>query len=111
LLGRIGFDDPAIAAQGVEDEYVKNLGAIGQASALDPRYRSIAELPAELGQQPRLADAGLTDKTDRLTASGFDLSKKNVQDADLALAVDENGGARGVDSRNPARRCETLSRR
>jgi hypothetical protein len=47
----------------------------------------------ELGKQPRLADAGLADDADRLTATAFDLSQKIVQDRELTFAVYKNGRA------------------
>ena len=69
-------------------------GAVGEASSFDPGHPSVGDLPAELGEEPGLADARLTDEANGLAMSVFDLPKKIVQDRELALAIDKNRRAR-----------------
>src|SRR5262245_57503794 len=88
-VGRVRLANPPIAAQQIEREQVRDLRAIGQAAAFDPGDAPLAELAAELGDEPRLADTRLADDTDDLAAAAFDLPHKIVQDRDLALAIDK----------------------
>src|SRR5208282_459577 len=93
-IGGIGLEDPAIAAQEVESQQVWDRGAVGEAPSFDPGYPSVRDLPAELGKEPRLADAGLADEADGLAVSIFDLPKKIVQDREFALAIYKDCGTR-----------------
>ena len=94
ISGAVGFENPAIAAQQIESQQIGDRGAIGEASSLDPGRTSVGNLPAEFGEQPGLADAGLADEADGLAMPVFDLPKKIVQDRELALAIDKNRRAR-----------------
>src|SRR5207244_493217 len=50
-LGVIGLDDPADAAQQIEDEEIRDHRAVGEAPPLDPAHRT-SEALAELGKEP-----------------------------------------------------------
>ncbi len=79
-LGAVALDDPAIAAQQVEHQQVRDCGAVGNTPSLDPSHSSAVEVPAKFREKPRLADAGLADDADGLAATVFDLREKIVQD-------------------------------
>ena len=89
-IGGIGLENPAVAAQEIERQQVRDRGAVGEASSFYPGRPSVGDLPAEFGEQPGLADAGLADKADGLAMSVFDVPKNIVQDCELALAIDKN---------------------
>src|SRR5437899_3301865 len=74
-LRRVGLDDPAIAAQQVEEQPIRDDAAIGETPAFDPA-RLGTELPTEFGEKPRLADARLADYSDHLGVAAFDLLEK-----------------------------------
>src|SRR5712692_4976046 len=93
-IGDVGVSNPAIAAQQIEGEEVRDPRAIRKTTALDPGYPSGGKLAAELGDEPRLADAGLADETNRLAAPVFNLPKDVVQDRELAFAIDKIRRAR-----------------
>ena len=88
-IGCICLANPPIAAQQIERQQVRDLRAVGQAAAFDPEDAPLAELPAKLGEEPRLADTGLADDADHLAAAVFDLPHKVVQDREFTLAVDK----------------------
>src|SRR5271165_390469 len=85
--------NPPIAAQQIEGQQVRDLCAIGKAAALDPEDAPLANLPAKLDEESRLADTGLADNADHLAAASFDLPQEVVQDREFALAVDKTGHA------------------
>src|SRR5271167_727555 len=89
-IGGVSLENPTIAAQEVENQQIGDRGAIGEAPSFDPGHPSVGDLSAELGKEPRLADAGLADETDGLATPVFDLPKEIVQDRELALAIDKN---------------------
>ena len=93
-IGGIGLENPAIAAQEIESQQVWDRGAIGEAPSFDPGRPSVGDLPAKLGEEPGLADAGLANEANGLAMSVFDLPKKIVQDRQLALAIDKHRRAR-----------------
>src|SRR5262245_16894159 len=72
-LGVIGLDDPTIATQQVEQEPIRNGGAVGNTAALDPGDAPRCEAVAEFGKEPGLANAGFTDNADRLATAVFNL--------------------------------------
>ena len=88
-VGRVCLDNPAIAAQKVDDEQVRHRRTVGETPSLDPGYALSRELPVEFGKQPGLADTGLTDHADRLSLAIFDLAKKIVQNGKLVVASGE----------------------
>src|SRR5260370_15011935 len=89
-FGGIGLNNPAIAAKRNQKEPIRDCGAVRNTPAFDPRDATIGELPAEFGEKPRLADAGLADDADRLAVTVFDQLKEIVQDGALAIAVDKS---------------------
>ena len=89
-IGGIGLENPAIAAQEIERQEVRDCGAVGEAPSFYPGRPSVGDLSAKLGEEPGLADARLTDEANGLAMSVFDLPKKIVQDRELALAIDKN---------------------
>jgi len=89
-VGFVGLENSAVAAQKIENQQIGDRGAIREAPSFDPRRTSVRDLPAEFGEEPRLADAGLADEAHGLAVSVFDLPKKIVQDRELALAIDED---------------------
>ena len=109
----IGLENAAIAAQQVEQQQIRDCGAVGNAPAFDPGDASAGELPPEFGEKPRLADAGLADEADCLPLAAFDLPQEIVQNRQLALPVDEScpasrpwmaGGQRALAKRRAAGR-------
>ena len=74
-LGAIGFKNAAMAAQQIEDELIRNAGAIRHAAAIDPDDIFFARAAAQFGQEPRLANAGLADDGDNASASVFNFGK------------------------------------
>ena len=111
-FGGVGLEDAAIAAQQVESEQIGDRGAVGKAPSFDPGRPPVGELPAEFGEQPGLADAGLADDADRLAVPVFDLPQEIVQDrAARSRGRQRSSCAPGRVSRRPERRCETPSRR
>src|SRR5204862_436208 len=60
-FGCVGLDNPTIAPQQIEDQPIRDCGAVGNTATLDPGDASLGELPVEFGDEPRLADAGLAD--------------------------------------------------
>src|SRR5215472_6161922 len=82
-IGGVGLQNPTIAAQQIENQQIGDRGAIGKAPSFDPGHPSVADLAAELGKEPRLTDARLTDETDGLAVSIFDLPKEIVQDREF----------------------------
>src|ERR1700730_4348652 len=64
-FGGIGLDNPAIAAKQIEEQPIRDCGTVRSTSSLDPGDSSVGELPVEFCEEPRLADAGLTDDADR----------------------------------------------
>src|SRR6516165_10033616 len=89
-IGFIGLENSAVAAQEIENEQIGDRGAIREAPCIDPGHPSVSDLPTELGNEARLADAGLTDEADRLAMPVFDLPEEIVQDRKLTLAIDKN---------------------
>src|SRR6266436_4103812 len=89
-FGGIGLNNPAIAAKQIKEEPIRYCSAVRNTPSLDPRNASVGELPAEFGEEPRLADAGLADDADCLAVTIFDQLKEIVQDGTLALAVDKS---------------------
>ena len=87
-LGRVGIADTAKTAQQVENQQVGNRRAVGEAPPLDPNHR-LAEPTAEFGKEPRFANAGLADNTERLAATLRDRMHQVVQHGHLAGAIDE----------------------
>ena len=67
---RIGVVDPEHAADHVDDGMKRHRASERERLALDPGGAA-AELPAQLVQQPRLADAGLADDHHDLTLAGL----------------------------------------
>src|SRR5215471_7227973 len=86
-IGAVGLDNPTIAAQQIQNQQIGDCCAIGEAPSFDPGHPSVGDLAAELGKEPRLTDTRLTDETDGLTVSIFDLPKEIVQDREFALAI------------------------
>src|SRR5260370_39653788 len=86
-FGGIGLNNPAIAAKQIEEEPIRDCGAVRNTQAFDPRDATIGELPAEFGEKPRLADAGLADDADHLAVPVFDQLKEIVPDGALLVAV------------------------
>src|SRR5215472_4712412 len=78
LMG-VGLDNPTVAAQQVESKQVRDRSAVGETPSLYPARTPVSDLPAELGKEPRLADAGFADKADRLAMAVFDLAEEIVQ--------------------------------
>ncbi len=112
-FGGVGLEDPAIAAQHVESQPVGDAGAVGQAPPFDPAHPAVAQLPAELRQQPGFPDAGLADEPNRLAMPVLDLAKGAVQNRQLAVAVDKRRGGSGrglVDGGAPMRNAEQAVR-
>src|SRR5260370_38366775 len=84
-FGGIGLNNPAIAAKQIEEEPTRDCGAVRNTPAFDPRDATIGELPAEFGEKPRLADAGLSDHAARWAVSAF-AQLKDI-DSDAAPAI------------------------
>ena len=89
-IGGVCLDNPAVAAQQIESQQIRDRGAIGEASSFDPGRPFVSNLPPEFGEEPRLADAGLADEADGLAMPVFDLPKEIVQDRELAFAIDKD---------------------
>src|SRR5215471_5334341 len=89
-VGQVSFDNPAIAAQQIENERVWNSAAIRNAAAFDKARAAAGDLAAELGQEARFADAGLADDADRLPAAVFHLVERLMQEGELVLAADKD---------------------
>ncbi len=94
-LWGIGLENAAITAQQVEQQQIRDRGAVRNAPAFDPGDAFAGELPPEFGEKPRFADAGLADEADCLPLTAFDLPQEIVQDRQVALPVDENCPASG----------------
>jgi hypothetical protein len=110
-LALVLTEPAAIAAQQIEQQQIRDSGAVGNTPALDPGHAFAAEFLPEFGEKPRLADAGLADEVDGSPVAVFDLSQDIVQDRQVALAVDEIVLRAAVDGRRAARACDTSSRR
>src|SRR5262245_4332527 len=82
-LGGIGLDDPTVAAKQIEEQPVRDCGAVRNAPSLDPGDESIGEFAAEFGEEARLADAWLADDADRLAVAIFGQPQEIVQDGAL----------------------------
>src|SRR6516162_1130009 len=89
-IGGVGLKNPTIAAQQIQNQQIGDPSAIGEAPPFDPGHPSVGDLAADLGKEPRLTDARLTDETDGLAVSIFYLPKEIVQDRELALAIDKD---------------------
>src|SRR5438876_313913 len=87
-LGVVSLDDPADAAQQVEDEEIRDHRAVGEAPPLDPGHRA-GEMLAELGKEAGFADAGLSDDADEPAMTLLDRRYHAVQHGDLAHATDK----------------------
>src|SRR6516165_8796696 len=110
-VGPVRFDNPAIATQQIENERVGNSGAVKNAATFDKSRVAAGNLAAELGQEPRFADAGLADDADRPPTAVFRLVERLMQQTELVGAADEDGRMLGrslPELRAPERHQERL---
>src|SRR5215469_16363021 len=74
----VGFANPAIAAQHVKDEQIRNCGAIGEASTLHPGDASLRKLSTKFREQARLAYTGIANHAERMALPTFRLGEEIV---------------------------------
>ena len=98
LGGRVAVRDAAVGAHDVGQRDVGDGRAVGEAAPLQHGEALGGQRAAQLGDDARLAHAGLADDAHDLAAAGCGLGHQLLKGGELALAADEASSGRRAEA-------------